>query len=362
MPFPNRALSRLPAQSGEVWHRSDRRSVHRPSVLVRLLVYGVLALLWGLMGAQAVDRRAAALEDAQQDLGLLANSYADYAVALGVVVGGRNYAFRFLSPEVDRAALNAFRQRLHPVPGVHVRLWSVPNGAWLAGDPPNSNPRDPRLGDRLVARAERLPVGVVAAADWTRTEALERWRNETITGAVRLGALTLIVLMLHHFLQLQLRSREEIEARWDAVLTHTTDGIFLVQVERATDQPAEAALRFVLKTVNPATVAIWKFPGGPESAIGREICELLPEWARPALAEHLRKCAGAGESGRFELAAPDGSFATEVTIVPLYREHDPSAAQLVVTCRDVTEHKRHQKNSKVPWRAPKSRTARSPNS
>jgi signal transduction histidine kinase len=324
--------------TGRSWPRSARVPGTRTLVALAL---GILVLTWSLFGWFALDQRRAARAQTQGELTHLAQSFVEYAAAVAepdsVVPAAAP-----LAPIVDRARLSAVRAALAPPPGTRLRLWRVVDGAWLAGDPANASERPPSAAapgdDRLVAVAERAGAGLVATAERAPGDALTGWRRATIAQGAGLAALSLTALLLGGLLLRQLDRRAASDARWRALIEHTTDGVFLIRVERSLDDPADrAALGFRYEAVNPAGIAFWSARAAPGDLIGRDVRDVLPPETCDQVLAQYRVCVATGEPRRYEVASRDGSFVREAIAVPVREGELGPVTRLVVTTRDVTD-------------------------
>ena len=324
--------------TGLPWPGSAR--VPRTRTLVGLAL-GMFVLMWGLFGWFALDQRSAALAHAQGELTHLAQSFAEYAAAV-VEPDSVVPAAAPLAPIVDRARLSAARAALAPPPGTRLRLWRLVDGVWLAGDPANASERASSGAapgdDRLVAVAQRAGAGLVATAERATDDALTGWRSATIAQGAGLAALSLTALLLGGLLLRQLDRRAASDARWRALIEHTTDGVFLIRVERSPDDSADrAALGFRYEAVNPAGIAFWSALAAPGDLIGRDVRDVLPPETCDQVLAQYRVCVATGEPRRYEVASRDGSFVREAIAVPVRDGAHGPVTRLVVTTRDVTD-------------------------
>jgi signal transduction histidine kinase/ActR/RegA family two-component response regulator len=321
-----------------------RRSA-RPSALLGLLLFGVLAMLWGLFAGFTVSERSATETRVERELATLADTFADYAVALAETDTAAG--LRPLDSALDRQRLAAFHAALRLPSGAQLRLWRLVDGAWLAGDPAAAGSAMPsrtsaRTDGRLTVVAERARNGVLTAADQGRREALAGWRAASLTQAAGLGLVTLMVCALGAFLVRQFGRGEASEARWRTLIDHTSDGVYLIRVDAPIAGASLDALRFIIETVNPAGAAVWLGPDDRRSLVGKDVGEILPGWAREYVLAQYRACVASGQPCRYEVAAPDDSFVRESIAVPLREDPHGGVTHLVVTTRDVAARKRRQ--------------------
>jgi signal transduction histidine kinase len=313
-----------------------RRDVRFGAPLLALVIVG----MWGLFAWHAAELRADTLERAQRELTLVAQAYAEYAAAAAVpdsVAPGAGP----LDPLFDQARLATARAVLAPPAGVRLALWRFVDGAWLAGDRvAGATPATgPALPDehRLVARAERPVFGVIATAERDRPEILQSWRRATRAELAGLGAFTVLTLVLAALLWRQRDRRAIADARWHALVDHTADGVFVIRVERAGDDPL-----FRYEAVNAAGVAFWSARRDAGELIGRDVRDVLPPETCDKLLAHYRTGVATGEPQHYEVTSPDGVTVREAVAVPV-RDVDGAVTRLVITTRDVTEQRQRRR-------------------
>ena len=339
-----------PDGAGGVPRGPDRCPGATPSLLVGLPLASLLILLWGLFAWFAAEQRDETLDQARRALTGLAQAYAEYA-ATAVEPDTVAPGSAPLDPLLDRNRLASARTILAPPPDARLRLWRAADGGWLAGDPADVSerapvaaghraaPASPADDARLVARAERPSVGLIATAERQREAVLEGWWRATRTQIAGLGALSAVALLLGVLLWRQLERRAVGNARWRALVEHTSDGVFVVRVE-PDDQPGQ--LRFRYEAVNPAGVAFWSVRQDATELIGRDVRDVLPPETCDTVLARYRACVSTGEPQRYEVRSPDGGFAREAVVVPV-REATGEITRLVATTRDVTEQYRRRR-------------------
>ncbi|MEJ0072182.1 MAG: ATP-binding protein [Pseudomonadota bacterium] len=327
----------------------------RPGSLVGLLLLGLLAILWSLFAWLAFADRREALDHAQRELTSLSQAYAEYAAMLATSDSAGGETARRLDPMRDRERLAAFRSALAPPLGTELRLWRIADGVLLAGDPAGRLEPVPFAGarlegsdgiarapDRLTEVAERPRAGVVAVAERSTQAVLEDWGTDTLAAAGGLGALSLTVALLGGLLVRQLDRRAASDARWRALVEHTTDGVYLIRIEPANDPADPALLRFRYEMVNPAGIAFWSARRDPGDLIGRDVRDVLPpETSRQVVAEYHAAVA-TGAPRRYEVVSRNGEIVREAIAVPVRDAAHGPVTHLVVTTRDVTEQKQRR--------------------
>jgi signal transduction histidine kinase len=181
----------------------------QPSVLLCLLLFGVLAALWGGFAWLTIWEHEKELTDQGQELGDFAESYAEYASAVADAESTAGRSITVLEPGEDRGKLAAFVHALRLPAGVHLQLMRLADGAVIAGDTKGVPDLDAAIPDEvLTARAERQYAGIAAVASWTRADALADWRTGVTYEVAGITALTGVVILLGISLAVQLRRRE----------------------------------------------------------------------------------------------------------------------------------------------------------
>jgi signal transduction histidine kinase len=181
----------------------------QPSVLLCLLLFGVLAALWGGFAWLTIWEHEKELTDQGQELGDFAESYAEYASAVADAESTAGRSITVLEPGEDRGKLAAFVHALRLPAGVHLQLMRLADGAVIAGDTKGVPDLDAAIPDEvLTARAERQYAGIAAVASWTRADALADWRTGVTYEVAGITALTGVVVLLGISLAVQLRRRE----------------------------------------------------------------------------------------------------------------------------------------------------------
>src|SRR5580692_1850317 len=260
-------------------------------VAAGVLVFGSLAVLWGLFVGLELSKRGTTLTKAHRDLAALTRSFADYAGGLSQIRGDDLIIVRPLDPARDRETIDSFYATLSLQPGAHLRLWSTETGAFLGGDQPGPNDRAPKPDEiaprqgLLSAVAVNRIAGVEAVADLTEEDALAQWRLGALEESALLVVLTTVVIILGLLLLPKLRRWEVADARWRALFENASDGVFLLRVDHKGDH-----VRFVLETVNPSGARTAKLVYNRHKFAECDALKAFPLWARDAASPELQAC------------------------------------------------------------------------
>jgi signal transduction histidine kinase len=180
-----------------------------PSMLLCLLLFGVLAALWGGFAWLTIREYEKELADHTQELGDFSEAYAQYAAAVADAESAAGRSVTVLEPGEDRGKLAAFVHALRLPAGAHLQLMRLADGAVIAGDSEGVSDLEAAVPDAvLTAHAERQYAGIAAVASWTRADALADWRTGALYEGSGIAVLTGVVILLGILLAIQLRRRE----------------------------------------------------------------------------------------------------------------------------------------------------------
>ncbi len=181
------------------------------SVVAAALVV-LIGLTWIGFIWSSLSERADVLTEAGRDLAGVAETYANYAAALtrrGVAIPDDTTAPSDGAFTEGRASLARFYKALQPRAKVKLTLrkYTLANDSEDPGIIPYRH-----VGERLVAVVTRPRAGIDVLAEETDAAATEDWTRSTITEALGLLLLTLIITVLGRAFVKQLRQREAMEA------------------------------------------------------------------------------------------------------------------------------------------------------